>query len=230
MPSTTQAKGGTMIPQDRGQSGWPNPDRPHDLPFRDDLEPLPRFDTEEPVPDLGHTGAHSLIPMASDVTDEERPRPVSPVVRQARAFLLFLVLVVPVMLLIVFEVVTVGAAWLRQPDATSRIEATQALAGRVVGGAQQPLTEDQARDAASKALEGATYLASASCAEPGAPPVKLWVVVTVTEDGSVASMAVEGPTQSRPYAASCVGGIVRRMHVPAFRGPPVTASRELTLW
>jgi len=220
-----------MIPQDRGQSGWPNPDRPCDLPFRDDLEPLPRFETEEPEPaaDLGRTGGHSLIPMASDVTDEQRPRPASPVVRQARAFLLFLVLVIPVMLLVVFEVATVGAAWLEQPDATGRIEATQALAARLVGGAQQPLTEEQARDAASKALEGATYLASGACAEPGAPPVKLWVVVTLTEDGSVASMVVEGPTQGRPYAATCIGGIVRRMHVPAFRGSPVTASREMTL-
>jgi hypothetical protein len=167
--------------------------------------------------------------MASDVVDEERPRPVSPVVRQARAFLLFLVLVIPVMLLIVFEVATVGNAWLSKPEATGRIEASQALAARLVGGAQQPLTEDQARAAASKALEGATYLASAACAEPGAPPVKLWVVVTVTQDGSVASMAVEGPARDRPYAASCIGGIVRKMHVPAFRGPPVTASRELTL-
>jgi hypothetical protein len=218
-----------MIPQFRGQSGWPNPDRSCDPPFRDDLEPLPRFDTEELVPDLGHTGAHSLIPMASDVKDEEGPRPVSPAVRQARAFLLFLVLVIPVMLLIVFEVASVGARWLGQSDATSRIEATQAVAARFAARGAQPLTEDQAREAATKALEGATYLASAACAEPGAPPVTLWVVVTVTEDGGVASMAVEGPTQGRPYVASCIGGIVRRMHVPPFRGPPVTASREVTL-
>ncbi len=219
-----------MIPHGHGQSGWMNPDRPQDLPFRDELAPLPRFEEPDSDTDLGRTGAHSLIPMASDVAEEERPRRASPAVRQARAFLLFVVLVLPVLLLAVFEVATVGAAWLEQPDTASRIEATQALATRFATGGTQPLlTEDQARDAATKALERATTLATTACADPGAPPVTLWVVVTVTGDGNVASMAVEGSTEGRPRVASCIGGIVRMMRVSAFRGPPVTASRELTI-
>jgi len=57
----------------------------------------------------------------------------------------------------------------------------------------------------------------------------LWVTATVTQDGKVASIAVEGPTHGRPHIASCVGGIARNMHIPQFQGEPVVTAREITI-
>lgn len=72
-------------------------------------------------------------------------------------------------------------------------------------------------------------LARVACVDEDMASTTLWVTATVTQDGKVASIAVEGPTHGRPHVASCVGGIARNMHIPKFQGEPVVTAREITL-
>ena len=203
---------------------------------------LPRFaiPPEPPPPGAFPSVSPSLAPVAADVEDDDRAEmaTVSPVVRRARAVALFLTIVIPIVLLAVFELVTFGSEALGHVSSAAASRAQSWGAALSMGGdetraisaeREELLTDDEARDVAASALAQSVELARVACADRGMLPTTLWVIATVGEDGKVASIAVEGPTHGRPHVASCVGGIARNLHVPRFRGPPVTAAREVTI-
>lgn len=229
-----------MVQRDRSQPPGSKP------PMRL-CSPLPRFEIPDVDPppfsqESEAANSPSLAPVASDIEEEEwAPVPASAGARRARAVALFATIIVPICLLGVFELVTLGGDLFESllPVAQERMTAAQSWGSTLIAGGsqtrvesierQKPMTDDEARDLAAMELEQVMGLARVACVDEGMQPTTLWVTATVTQDGKVASIAVEGPTLGRPHVASCVGGIARNLHIPKFEGEPVVTAREITI-
>lgn len=207
--------------------------------------PLPRFPLPEGEDQRGEpprqTHRSSLAPMATDVLEDEPPKRVTPRQRKVRAAMLFAAIFTPVLALAVVELAMVGPGIVGEvaPAAQRSIgEAKSWGAGLMDGRAESrleapvrdaPITDDQARELAEASLEQALALARVTCGDEGMPATTFWVTTALAEDGDVVSVAVEGPTHGKPRVATCVGEMASQIHVPRFRGPPVTAMREVTI-
>jgi hypothetical protein len=84
------------------------------------------------------------------------------------------------------------------------------------------------KGAAEAAVSSAASAASA-CRQEGDPSGTTTVTVTFAPSGRATTATVNGPPFAGTKTGGCIASAMRRAHVPAFSGSPVTVSKTIVI-